>query len=168
MIGFFHNIDVGKIKNCNIFISKISFNSLRPSNAYIMVPSHYLNQWWYIVNWTLRSKLQWNFNRNSYISTHENAFGNVAWKMASIFLSASTYLIFRTRFLQPGPWFNINMSSYQYRKTHCGDKTILRSSYFHNGISYTGKISSLHWIRAHTFYTIWPTRSLDTPWHFMC
>ena len=22
----------------------------------------------------------------------------------------------------PGPWFNIKMSSYQYRKSHCGDK----------------------------------------------
>ena len=40
------------------------------------------------------------------------------------------------------------MSSYQYRKSHCGDKTILRPSYLHNGISYTGKTTSLHWIRA--------------------
>ena len=46
-----------------------------------------------------------------------------------------------------GPWFNIKMSSYQYRKSHCGDKTILRPSYLHNGISYTGKMSSLYWIR---------------------
>ena len=29
------------------------------------------------------------------------------------------------------------MPSYQYRKTHCGDKMILWSSYLHNGISYT-------------------------------
>ena len=28
----------------------------------------------------------------------------------------------------PGPWFNIKMTSYQYRKSHCGDKTILRPS----------------------------------------
>ena len=48
----------------------------------------------------------------------------------------------------PGPWFNINMSSYQYRKSHCGDKTILRPSYLHNGISYTGKTTSLYWIGA--------------------
>ena len=39
----------------------------------------------------------------------------------------------------PGPWFNINMSSYQYRKSHCGDKTVVRSSYLNNRISYTGK-----------------------------
>ena len=48
----------------------------------------------------------------------------------------------------PGPWFNIKLSSYQYRKSHCGDKTVVRSSYLHNGISYTGKMSSLYWIRA--------------------
>ena len=40
------------------------------------------------------------------------------------------------------------MPSYQYRKSHCGDKTILRPSYLHNGISYTGKMASLYWIRA--------------------
>ena len=45
-----------------------------------------------------------------------------------------------------GPWFNMKMSSYQYRKSHCGDKTILRPSYLHNGISYTGKMTSLYWI----------------------
>ena len=49
---------------------------------------------------------------------------------------------------RPGPWFNIKMSSYQYRKPHCGDKTILRPSYLHNRISYTGKMTSLYWIGA--------------------
>ena len=47
-----------------------------------------------------------------------------------------------------GPWFNKKMSSYQYRKSHCGDKTILRPSYLHNGISYTGMTTSLYQIRA--------------------
>ena len=45
---------------------------------------------------------------------------------------------------EPGPRFNIKMSSYQYRKSHCGDKTVIRSSYLHNGISYTGKVASLY------------------------
>ena len=40
------------------------------------------------------------------------------------------------------------MTSYQYSKTHCGDTTKLRPSYLHNGISYTGKMTSLYWIRA--------------------
>ena len=47
-----------------------------------------------------------------------------------------------------GPWFNIKRSSFQYRKSHCGDKTIFRPSYLHNGISYTGKMTSLYWIGA--------------------
>ena len=47
-----------------------------------------------------------------------------------------------------GSWFNIKMPSYQYRKSHCGDKTVVRSSYLHNGIYYTGKMASLYWIRA--------------------
>ena len=42
-----------------------------------------------------------------------------------------------------GPWFIIKMSSYQYRKSHCGGKTILPPSCLHNGISNTGKTASL-------------------------
>ena len=34
-------------------------------------PSHYLNQCWDIVNWTLRNKSQWNLNRNLYIFIQE-------------------------------------------------------------------------------------------------
>ena len=44
----------------------------------------------------------------------------------------------------PGAWINTKMSSYQYRKSHCGDKTVVRSSYLHDGISYTGKMASLY------------------------
>ena len=47
----------------------------------------------------------------------------------------------------PGPWFNVKMSSYQYKESHCGDKTISWPSYLHNGISYTGKTTFLYWIR---------------------
>ena len=47
-----------------------------------------------------------------------------------------------------GPWFNIKMPPYQYRKSHGGDKMIVRSSYLNNGISYTCKMAYLYWIRA--------------------
>ena len=40
------------------------------------------------------------------------------------------------------------MSSCQYRKSHCDEETAVRSFYHHNGISYTGKMTSLSWIRA--------------------
>ena len=46
----------------------------------------------------------------------------------------------------PGPWFNIKMSSYQYRKSHCGDKTVIISYYIHYGISCNNKMASLFWI----------------------
>ena len=49
-----------------------------------MAPSHYLNQCWDIVKWTLRNKLQWNFNQNSNIFIQENAFESVSWEMAAI------------------------------------------------------------------------------------
>ena len=51
------------------------------------------------------------------------------------------------------------MSSYQYRNSHCGDKTVVRSSYLHNGISYTGKMTSLYWFG--------PLPSENTPCHPM-
>ena len=47
----------------------------------------------------------------------------------------------------PPGWFDLKMHSYQYRKSHCGDKTILRPSYLYNGISHTGKMTSLYWTR---------------------
>ena len=51
---------------------------------YWSAPSHYLNQCWNIVNWTLGNKLQWNFNRNSNIFIQENAFERVVCEMAAI------------------------------------------------------------------------------------
>ena len=55
------------------------------------VPSHYINQYWNIVNCTLRKKLQVNFYKNSYIFIQENAFENVVWKKAGI-LSQPQYV----------------------------------------------------------------------------
>ena len=47
---------------------------------------------------------------------------------------------------EAGPWFNIKMTFYHYKTSQCGDDTILRPSYLHNEISYTGKTASLYWI----------------------
>ena len=38
----------------------------------------------YIVNWILRNKLKWKYNRHSSISIHENAIESVVCKMAAI------------------------------------------------------------------------------------
>ena len=60
-------------------------------------------------------------------------------------LIAQFRLIIRLQ-IPSGPWFNKKMPTYQYRKSYCGDKTVVRSSYLHNGISYTGKMASFYWI----------------------
>ena len=69
-------------------------------------------------------------------TTWTSAANGLIWLSQNILVSA------------PGSWFNIKMPSYKYRKSHCVDKTILRPSYLHNRISYTGKMASLYWIRA--------------------
>ena len=56
--------------------------------------------------------------------------------------------------LPAGPRFNIKMLFYQYRKYHWGDKTVVRLSYLHNGISYTGKMWSLYWFIPQVLYSL--------------
>ena len=84
--------------------------------------NHFLSKWW------PTSMSKYGVTRPQWV--------NHKW-----FNSSSAGLLYT-----PGPWFNIKMTSYQYRKSHCEDKTILRPSYLHNGISYTGKMKSLYWI----------------------
>ena len=57
------------------------------------------------------------------------------------------------------------MTSYQYWKSHCGDKTILRPSNLHNGISYTGKMTSFYWIwdLVTVLHVAWHWYSWKTP-----
>ena len=42
-----------------------------------------------------------------------------------------------------GSWCSMNIS-YQYRKSHRGDKTFVRTSYLHNGIYYSDKTAPLY------------------------
>ena len=75
-------------------------NSLRPSDAYMRrqsshhwfrhwlvawrAPSHYINQCWIIVNWTLANIFLWKFNQYTTIFIEENARETVVCEMASI------------------------------------------------------------------------------------
>ena len=85
---------------CNLTRIKL----LRPNDAYMRrqnanhhrfrwwlgawsAPSHHLNQWWNVVNWNLRNKLQWNLKRKSYIFIQENTFENVVCKIVATSLS---------------------------------------------------------------------------------
>ena len=71
-------------------------------------------------------------------------------------------------------WLNIKMLSYQYRKYHCRDKTVTRSSYLHNGISYIGKMASLYWIShlvAKTYkgpFSTWMSKVLVNERMYVC
>ena len=47
-------------------------------------PSHYLNQCWVIVNWTLRNKLQLNIDQNTKLFIHKNASENIVCEKAAI------------------------------------------------------------------------------------
>ena len=58
-----------------------------------------------------------------------------------------SWLLMSWQLVSPGP-INIKMLSNLYRKSHCGNKTIIWPSYLHNGISYTGERLSLYWIGA--------------------
>ena len=68
----------------HICVSKLTIigsdNGLSPGR----LPSHYLNQCWDIVHWTLRNKLKWNFNGHSCIFIQENALKNGVCEMASV------------------------------------------------------------------------------------
>ena len=97
---------------------------------------------WIIVNLTLRNKLQWNLNQNSNIFIEENRFENVICKIVSV--SSQPQCVNGLDMAldsHPWGWFNKKIPTYQYRKSHCGDKTFLWTSYLHNGISYTGKMT---------------------------
>ena len=71
---------------------------------------------------------------------------SIWWRSRSKRQNDKSYV--RTVVPEAGGRFNKKISSYQYRKSHFGDKTIFRPSYLHNGISYTGKMTSFYWIRA--------------------
>ena len=48
------------------------------------MPSHYPNKCWVIVKWTLRNKLQWNFNQNTKLFIHTNTSEYIVCEMAAI------------------------------------------------------------------------------------
>ena len=81
-------------------------------------PSHYyLNQWWNIVNWTLRNKLQWNLNRNSNIFIQENAFGSVVCETAAIL--SRPQCVNRTRYFTFDWWVSNHVVDLLFKYSGC-------------------------------------------------
>ena len=58
----------------HICVGKLGQHCLRSWLNACVAPSHYLNQSWLVVNWTLRSKLQRNSNGHTKRFIHDNAF----------------------------------------------------------------------------------------------
>ena len=50
-----------------------------------ILKNHNLNQCWVIIKWTLRNKLQWNFDQNTTLFIHENVSENIVCEMAAMF-----------------------------------------------------------------------------------
>ena len=74
-------------------------------------PSHYLNQCWIIVNWTLRNTLQWSFNQNTNIFIYGNASENIICKMADILSKGNELTMNQHRI---GWWFVAKQAVSQY------------------------------------------------------
>ena len=68
----------------HICINEAGPNWLRQWLVTCWAPSHHLNQCWDIVNWTLRKKLQWNFNQNTKLLIHENASKSIVCEKVAI------------------------------------------------------------------------------------
>ena len=69
---------------CNHLNCKYKFMFSGEKRSLHSAASHYLNQCWVIVNWTLRNKIQWSFNQSIKIFIHENASENIVCEMAAI------------------------------------------------------------------------------------
>ena len=79
----------------------------------------------------------------------EKTISPTLWIITNIYswLAKPQKIYFETKKC-PGGWFNIKIQSYQYRKSYCGDKTVIRLFYLHNVIAYTGKMTYSYWIKA--------------------
>ena len=117
----------------------------QPMRDYCNIASHWLGT---CTKWCLKFEGIFLF-----FIISQSCDGTGCWNPSSRKARTYSFCIVNTMWLlmwdkEPEAWINMKMPSYQYRKSHCGDKTILRPSYLHNGISCTGKMPSLYWIRA--------------------
>ena len=96
------------------------------------VPSHYLNQCWVIVNWTLRNKFQWNCYQNTKLFIHENVSENIICEMAAI-LSRGDELIAMSYQISIVKTFNV-----QRRLLYCARRLLLQFYFFPRRLVYSG------------------------------
>ena len=103
-----------------------------------------------VVKWTLSNKLQWNLTQDTDYFHWSKCIWKCGLQTGGHSVSASTcqiIVIYSYDSFITSLWVLIlykKMSYHQYRKSHCGDKTVLRSSCPHAENSYTGKTASDH------------------------
>ena len=68
----------------SICVNKLDQHWFRYRLVAYSAPSHYLYQYWVIVNGILKNKLHWNLNQNTSLSIHENAYENIVCEIAAI------------------------------------------------------------------------------------
>ena len=100
-VPLYHGQLLEKKKTCHSSPTRVIYVPSPPCTAYICVresgqhwfrrwlvgcsaPSHYPNQCGFIVNWTLKNQLQWNFNQNTKIFIHENASVNFVCEKTAV------------------------------------------------------------------------------------
>ena len=132
--------------NVNVVIT-LHFNKGEASLSFPYFYAVQFNIWMFMIFFPFISQMMQNsvnlvIPNNPQIWYHVKCYNRMGSIAVNGLLVVKVGFHFYTR---PGPWFNIKMSSYQYRRSHCEDKTAVRSSYLHNGISYPGKIASLYW-----------------------
>ena len=114
--GSWTNCETHRGRMTHVFVSKLGHHWFRQWLVAWSAPSHYMNQCWGIVNWTLGNKLQWNFNQNIKLFIHENVSENIVCEMAAI--------LFRWRWVNwaiGGNKFQRNLyrnSTISFKKTH--------------------------------------------------
>ena len=75
----------------HICVSKLYHHWFKWWLVVCLATTHYLNHWWFIVNWTLSNIFQRNFMWNSKVFIQENAYENAIYKNGSHLVSASMF-----------------------------------------------------------------------------
>ena len=68
----------------NVCVNELDHHRIRQWLVACSAPNHYLNQWWHIWNWTLRTFFQWKIIWSSIVFIQENAFENIVGERADI------------------------------------------------------------------------------------
>ena len=122
------------------FPSRTIFDAYASNNAQLMIRFNRcftLKNEWRVAH-SIRIMLMWRIVRLISKLWRKAFTPQMLWLLASFDLNNIRAMIKK-------------MSSYQYRKSHRADKTVIRLSYLHNGIFPESKMSSMYRTRNHLY-----------------